>query len=435
VAKKITLNSLDDYEPVRFLREGDLLWNSTGTGTIGRVIRLIQAPKNLVCDSHVTVVRCLEVDPEYVRAWLRSGHVYGHVEERAAGSTNQIELTAQMAINQIVPLPPLAEQRRIVAKLDELMVLCDRLEASQASREAVRDRLATVSLACLHVPNSETFQVDTRFALDALPALTTRTDQIKQLRQTILNLAVRGKLDQQNAKDEPANLKAADCDERPEVIPSTWVYTRLVNLLVEDTRNGYSRKPDDAPNGIPILRISAGTLRRDGVVAEEEHKLIGGIDRAIRLQYELRSGDLLACRFNGNKAFVGRLTIFKDYLSLQPIYPDKLIRIRVSPELATPEFLRLAGDTDLVRIAVEAVCATTVGNWGISASNLKEVRFPLPPLAEQRRIVAKVDALMALCDQLEASLTTTASTRRRLLDTLLAEALAPDEQRKRQAAE
>jgi type I restriction enzyme S subunit len=45
----------------------------------------------------------------------------------------------------------------------------------------------------------------------------------------------------------------------------------------------------------------------------------------------LKSGDLLACRFNGNKAFVGRLTIFKDYLGLQPIYPDKLIRIRVSP--------------------------------------------------------------------------------------------------------
>jgi type I restriction enzyme S subunit len=210
---------------------------------------------------------------------------------------------------------------------------------------------------------------------------------------------------------------------------------RLGNLLAEDTRNGYSRKPDEAPNGIPILRISAGTVRRDGVVAEEEHKLISRIDSDSRIQYGLRSGDLLACRFNGNKAFVGRLTIFKDYLGLQPIYPDKLIRVRVSPKFATPEFLRLVGDTDLVRAEVEAACTTTVGNWGISASKLKEIRFPLPPLGEQHRIVAKVDALMALCDRLEASLTATDATRRRLLDALLAEALAPEDHRELEAAE
>jgi type I restriction enzyme S subunit len=108
VAKQVTLESLADYEEVRFLRHNDLLWNSTGTGTIGRVIRLVDPPKNLVCDSHVTVVRCRELDPEYVRVWLRSDHVYALIEDRAAGSTNQVELTAQMAVNQIVPLPPLA---------------------------------------------------------------------------------------------------------------------------------------------------------------------------------------------------------------------------------------------------------------------------------------------------------------------------------------
>jgi type I restriction enzyme, S subunit len=61
--------------------------------------------------------------------------------------------------------------------------------------------------------------------------------------------------------------------------------------------------------------------------------------------------------------------------------------------------------------------------------------IPLPPLAEQHRIVAKVDALMALCDRLEASLTATATTRRRLLDALLAEALMPTEDRELEAAE
>jgi type I restriction enzyme, S subunit len=272
---------------------------------------------------------------------------------------------------QPFPLPPLAEQRRIIAKVDELMGLCDRLEAARAGREAVRDRLAASSFARLNTPDPETFQADARFALDALPALTTRPDQIKQLRQAILNLAVRGKLVPQDANEISGTLPASACDEPSTEIPTTWRYVRLADLLAEDTRNGYSRKPDDAPSGTPILRISAGTIRRDGVVAEEEHKLISGIDPEVRLQYGLKSGDLLACRFNGNRAFVGRLTIFNDYLGTQPIFPDKLIRVRVASQFAASAFLRLAGDSDIVRNEIEAVCATTVGNWGISASNLK----------------------------------------------------------------
>ena len=68
-------------------------------------------------------------------------------------------------------------------------------------------------------------------------------------------------------------------------------------------------------------------------------------------------------------------------------------------------------------------------------NRIQSLLIPLPPLAEQRRIVAKVDTLMALCDRLEASLTATANTRSRLLDAVLAEALAPEDQRELEAAE
>ena len=103
------------------------------------------------------------------------------------------------------PLPPITEQHRIVAKVDELMALCDRLETAQAEREATRDRLAAACLARLNEPDPETFRDDARFALNNLAALTTRSDQISQLRQMILNLAVRGKLVRQDPKDEPAS--------------------------------------------------------------------------------------------------------------------------------------------------------------------------------------------------------------------------------------
>ncbi len=71
----------------------------------------------------------------------------------------------------------------------------------------------------------------------------------------------------------------------------------------------------------------------------------------------------------------------------------------------------------------------------IGQGRIRQIRIPLPPLAEQHRIVAKVDALMAPCDRLEASLTVTAASRRRLLDALLAEALASTDERELKAAE
>jgi type I restriction enzyme S subunit len=83
--------------------------------------------------------------------------------------------------------------------------VCDRLAAARAAREAVRDRLTAASLARLNAPDPETFEADARFSLNALPALTTRPDQIKRLRQSILNLAVRGKLVPQHPNDEPAS--------------------------------------------------------------------------------------------------------------------------------------------------------------------------------------------------------------------------------------
>ena len=107
----------------------------------------------------------------------------------------------------VIPLPPLAEQHRIVAKVDELMTLCDQLEDTRAKREATRDRMAAASLAGLNAPDPDqaTFQKHAAFALNNLTPLTSRPDQIKALRQTILNLAVCGKLVPQDPNDEPAS--------------------------------------------------------------------------------------------------------------------------------------------------------------------------------------------------------------------------------------
>ena len=153
------------------------------------------------------IVRPLLVNPNFIVLFLKCPYFIETGIPKMTGTAGQKRVPAEYFANSPFPLPPLDEQQRIVAKVDELMALCDRLEAARSEREATRDRLAAASLARLNAPDPDPamFQHDVAFALNNLTPLTTRPDQIKALRQTILNLAVRGKLVPQDPNDEPAS--------------------------------------------------------------------------------------------------------------------------------------------------------------------------------------------------------------------------------------
>ena len=146
------------------------------------------------------------LDKFYLHTVLLSDHAKVAFSKAASGAVVQ-NLNAAKVRLLSVPLPPLEEQHRIVAKVDELMALCDQLESARTDRETTRNRLAAASLARLDAPDSNptTFQNHAAFALKNLIPLTTRSDQIKALRQTILNLAIRGKLVAQDPNDQPAS--------------------------------------------------------------------------------------------------------------------------------------------------------------------------------------------------------------------------------------
>lgn len=424
--------------------KGDILYIKDGATTGVVTINDLDEPFSML--SSVALLKVSAgVFNRHLVEFLRSPFFYAQMRGFMKGAAIP-RVTLKRMAPALIPLPPLAEQHRIVARVDELMALCNQLEATQAERERRRDRLTAASLQRLNTPaDTSEFREHADFHLHHLARMTTRPDQIQALRQTILNLAVSGQLVQQDSKDEPASelvkrihserarfgkdslklqpLSLIAAEEIPSAVPNSWEWIRLGDLLLGDSQNGYSKRPDDAIDGIPIFRISAGTARKDGVVAEEEYKLIGGISAATQQQYELQPGDLLACRFNGNRTFVGRLSLYLGYLGIKPIYPDKLIRLRLLSQVALPQLVRCFSASSLIREDIETYCATTVGNWGISASNLKQVRVPLPPYAEQRRIVAKVEELMSVCDRLEAQLTATQTESRRLLEAVLHEAL------------
>jgi type I restriction enzyme S subunit len=184
----------------------DLYITIAGTiGQVGRVPSFFDG-HNLTENAAKIVFRGM--NPQYLCTALNSDLVQQQFKEK----TNQVaqpKLALKRILGAQFPLPPLAEQHRIVAKVNELMALCDRLEGARAERESRRDRLAATSLHRLNQPADtdapESLREYALFYLNHLPRLTTRPDQIKQLRLTILNLAIRGRLVPQDPNDESAS--------------------------------------------------------------------------------------------------------------------------------------------------------------------------------------------------------------------------------------
>jgi type I restriction enzyme, S subunit len=168
----------------------------------------------------------------------------------------------------------------------------------------------------------------------------------------------------------------------------------LADLMSENSLNGLPTRPTPEPPGQSILRISAATTRDDFSVNEGEARFLKITDSEAA-KYALRPGDLLACRFNGNLAFVGRFALYMGYSGISQVYPDKLIRFRIKPGLASPEYICLVMNSRRLRHRVEAMCATTAGNIGIAASDLKAVRVPVPPLSVQHELVSRFHRFQA----------------------------------------
>jgi type I restriction enzyme S subunit len=431
---------------------GDLLLNITG-GSIGRCCRVPGDCDEANVSQHVAIIRiAVSGIEDFLHRLILSPYFQAFIlgEQTGAGRGG----LPKNRMDQIaVALPPLAEQHRIVAKVDELMALCDQLATARAEREATRDRLAAASLARLNAPDPDpaTFAEHARFALDALPALTARADQIKQLRQTILNLAVRGKLVPQDPKDEPAselvkkiaveNRKLMTAkgirSQKPAMpatnfeggsdIPSAWRQVYLQDIAYQIT-DGTHLTPKYTESGRPFL--SAQNLKPFRFMPQK-HRFVSQVDfDNYRANRRPERGDILMTRVGagiGEAAVLDSDFKFAFYVSL--------CLIKVPNRLVSVDYLVLWLNSP------EGRDSSTIRTYGKGASQgnlnlglIRTFKIPLPPLAEQRRIVAKVDELMALFDQLELSLVTGQDTRHRLLNALLAESLAPPVAAGREAA-
>ncbi len=300
-------------------------------------------------------------------------------------------------------LPPLAEQHRIVAKVDELMALCDRLEAQQADADSAHAQLVQALLDSLtQARDAEDFTQSWQRLAEHFHILFTTESSIDALKQAFLCLAADGRL-------------VRSC------IPAD--YLSLSDVIEGDSLNGSSKKPQDLPGVVEILRISAGTGVAGYVTDEFEHKWADVSEAEIQ-KFLLAKDDLLACRFNGNLHYVGAFSLYCGSRGVPQIFPDKLIRFRADRNKASPHYLKYILNAAPARAQIESFCATTVGNIGISAKNLKTIKLRLPTLDEQSNIVSRLDQLMALCDQLKARLNQARQVHEQLANALVEQAIA-----------
>lgn len=349
--------------------------------------------------------------------------------------TANVTLTLGKIAEVPVPILAPAVQRRV----DELMDLCDRLQAAQHERERRRDSLVAASLQRLNKSAVDT-TADAppefaRFYLHNLQRLTSQPGHIKSMRETIVAHAIVGKLTSSDLtvptadtelkkvaqkKDElalrpkkklvPVTQGETWCD-----LPSGWSWARW-DHITDWITYGFTRPMPHAATGIPILTGKNINLGR--MIFETAHLTTQDAYSELSDKDRPAAGDILVTK-DGS---IGRTAIVD---TVKPFCINQSVAVLWLRSCHFDRrFLKLAIDSPQTqRLLVAKTEGVAIKH--ISVVDLGHMVFPVPPLLEQRRIVAKVDALMALCDQLEAQLTTTQTDSRRLLEAVLEAALTP----------
>jgi type I restriction enzyme S subunit len=423
-------------------KEGDILFTTEAPMGNAAVVR---SPERFALAQRVICFRPYgAVAADFLTFHLLSEPFQSILIETATGLTAKGIKAAKLA-RLPVAVPPLPEQYRIVTRVNELMALCDRLEAARTKRETRRDQLTAASLHHLNNGvNEPSFRENAHFYISHLPTFTTNLAHIRQLRQTIFELAARGKLIEQDPKDQPVSellkciqakralltkegeikpritLAAIREDMVPFELPVDWRWVRF-GELIEDSDAGWSPKSESFPrsgNDWGVLKVSA--VSWDRFLPEENKQLLPGVIPPPST--EVNAGDFLISRANTSELVAKSVIVEEKPQNL--ILSDKIVRLRIT-QSCDKKFLGMINNHAAYARSyyAEEASGTSFSMKNVSRNVIYSLAVPLPPLAEQHRIVAKVDELMAVCDRLEHQVATAQAENRRLLEAVLFHAL------------
>ena len=403
---------------------GDVVMNIVGP-PLGKVAIIPDSFPEWNCNQAISFFR--PVFPElapWIYTFLKEGSFLRNIQLIGTAGQDNISVTKCKFIP--IAIPPLAEQKRIVAKVDELMGLCDALEAQQQERELRKSVLVRSSLSRFaEAPTPENLGYLFHKSYDIPPS---------ELRKSILTLAIQGKLVPQDPHDEPAksilmkieNEKKRLCDTGgmkadkkvwinssttpPHKIPDSWLWVRLQDVF-EISRGGSPRPAGDPRYfGGSCPWITVGELTNNSCKYLTETATGLTKEGSERSRF-INPGDLL---LTNSGATLGVPKISK----IRGCINDGVAVLRLFHlfNLNDFGFLYLTQQTQAFRSVNQGM-----GQPNLNTSIIAGWFFPVPPLAEQHRIVAKVDQLMALVDELERQQEASREKATKLLDAIVHE--------------
>ena len=370
---------------------------------------------------------------DYLYLLLSSPYVRCFFVGAAAGAV-VLNLNADKVRELPIPLPPLAEQHRIVAKVDKLMALCDRLEAKQADAERAHAQLVQALLDSLtQAADADDFAQSWQRLAEHFHTLFTTESSIDALKQTLLQLAVMGKLVPQDPNDEPASeLLKQIAEEKALLVKAKAIRGGKPLPEIEHEEMVFT-----LPIGWSWVRLGQiGDWGAGATPSRGNTSYYGG-----EMPW-FKSGELVADFISSSEETVTELALKE--CSLRRNKPGDVLIAMYGATIGKTSILNVEGTTN------QAVCACTPFNGvfnryllltlkalksnfigqgaggaqpNISREKIIATVAGLPPLAEQYRIVAKVDQLMALCEQLKQRLTQARSLHERLANTLVEQAV------------
>ncbi len=348
-------------------------------------------------------------------------------------------LSGGQIASRLIPLPPLAEQSRIVAKVEELMALIAALEAKVGASGTAHSRLLDTLLAALADSPDATATADAWAQLAPHFDLLLQTPaDVDRLQQTLLQLAVKGRLVPQDPKDEPAAellkriraekerlvaegkikrekpLPSIIDNELPFDVPGGWQWAKLGDVVIS-SEAGWSPSCESTPRESGkwgVLKVSAVSW---GKFLDDENKALPSHLKA-RPECEVQPGDFLLSRANTAELVARSVVAWNP--DPQLMLSDKIIRLHIAAR-ADKAYINLFNNSSFARAHyVAKASGTSASMKNVSREVVLSLPIPVPPAAEQSRIAAAVASLTALCGRLRERLAT-----RRALSAKLATAL------------
>ena len=347
-----------------------------------------------------------EIDSSFFYFYL---HRAKETIESLGGGTTFKEISGTTAATIPLVVAPLPEQHRIVAEIETQFTRLDASVAAlrRAQANLKRYRASVLKDACegrLVPTEAELARSESR---DYEPAAVL-------LERIVAERRARWE-SQEKRRGRYKEPSAPDTSGLPE-LPEGWVWANL-EQLVAVLKNGYSKRPE-GDTGTPILRISA--VRPMSVDLED----VRWVSNAETLtDFLIQPGDLLFTRYNGNPSLVGVCGVVPE-VERDTLHPDKLIRASLVTPSTLPNFVQLVVNVGVSREFLSRRVRTTAGQSGISGTDLKAMPVLLPPLAEQRRIVAEVERRLSVVQQAEATVEASLVRAERLRQSILKQAFS-----------